>query len=93
MLDTILPTFAEVTFQEILENPADLKISYSFNICQQEVASCEISYFCFFNNVEYKAQDNIAITIVMSPLLKFKFFKISKLAFVIIIMTYNRFQQ
>ena len=40
-----------------------------------------------YNNVEYRAQENIAITIVKSPLLKFKFFRISKLALVIMIMT------
>ena len=39
------------------------------------------------SKAEYVAQDNIATTIVKSPLLKFRFLKTSKLAFVIIVMT------
>ncbi len=48
---------------------------------------CDSSYFCLFNKVEYSAQENMATTIVISPLLKSKFFKISKFALVIIIIT------
>ena len=62
--------------------------SYSMTFEGLFVFELAVNSYCLpFNNVEYKAQENIAITMVMSPLLKSKFFNISKFAFVIITIT------
>ena len=63
-------------------NPAEMIV------CKRD--NCDSLNFFFLNKAEYMAQENIATTIHKSPLLKFKFKKISKLAFVIITITPER---
>ncbi len=74
--------------------PNDNSIKYAGNkkIKPAEIivwrrAICDNSNFFFLNRAEYIAQENIATTIHKSPLLKFKFNKTFKFAFVIITTT------
>ena len=74
--------------------PKDSSIKYAGNkktkpaviiICKRD--NWDISNFFFLSRADYIAHENIATTIHKSPLLKFKFNKTVKLAFVIITAT------
>ncbi len=57
-------------------------------VCKRD--NCDNSNFFFLNKAEYIAQENIAKTIHKSPLLKFRFNRMSKSAFAIITTTPKR---